>query len=80
MAVVSTTAMTTWTIGLASSGRQRSGMAANVGRIVPWLNSLVIPMLATTPSSIAATIVVPVITLGQVRSATCPRRTPPSAR
>ena len=62
MATVTTMAMATWTIGLASSGRQRSGMAANVGRIVPWLNSLVMPMLAMTPSSMAATIVVPEMT------------------
>ena len=32
---VTVTAIATWTIGLARSGRSRSGIAANVGRIVP---------------------------------------------
>jgi hypothetical protein len=53
---VAVAAMPQCTIGLASSGRSRSGMAAKVGRIVPWLSSLVVPMLDPTASSHAASV------------------------
>ena len=56
---VSTNVIVTWTIGLASKGRSRSGIAANVGRIVLWANSLVTAIVATTPSSIAVTMTSP---------------------
>ena len=55
----------TTTAPLATTTRSRCGVAANVGRMVPNPNSLVIDAAAMTPHSKAHTTVVPPSTLAR---------------